>query len=73
MNVYRFECVVWVRGETLEEAQKELHDEVKYYFSQDNNLIARESDAGKLDEEGVAEMSPLFFISEITYTGSIVW
>jgi len=34
MNVYRFECVVWVRGETLEEAQKELHDEVKYYFSQ---------------------------------------
>jgi len=53
MNVYRFECVVWVRGETLEEAQKELHDEVKYYFSQDNNLIALESDAGKLDEEGV--------------------
>jgi len=50
-NVYRFECVVWVRGETLEEALKHLHDEVKYNFSQDNNLVALESDEGKLDEE----------------------
>jgi len=50
-NVYRFECVVWVRGETLEEALKHLHDEVKYHFSQDNNLVALESDEGKLDEE----------------------
>jgi hypothetical protein len=40
MNTYRFECVVWVRGETLEGALKELHDEVDYHFGQDNNLIA---------------------------------
>jgi hypothetical protein len=51
MNTYRFECVVWVRGETLEEALKELHDEVDYHFSQDNNLIALESDEGELCEE----------------------
>jgi hypothetical protein len=52
MNTYRFECVVWVRGETLEDALKELHDEVDYHFSQDNNLIALESDKGSLCEEG---------------------
>ena len=54
MNTYRFECVVWVRGETLEAALKELHDEVDYHFSQDNNLIALESDKGRLCEDGVA-------------------
>lgn len=53
MNIYRFECVVWVRGETLEEAHQELHDEVKYHFSQDNNLIALESDGGKFEESEV--------------------
>ena len=51
MNTYRFECVVWVRGETPEEALKELHDEVDYHFSQDNNLLALESDEGELCEE----------------------
>ena len=53
MNTYQFECVVWVRGETLEGALKELHDEVDYHFSQDNNLIALESDKGHLCEEGL--------------------
>jgi hypothetical protein len=28
-----------------------LHDEVEYHFSQDNNLIALESDEGELCEE----------------------
>jgi hypothetical protein len=28
-----------------------LHDEVDYHFSQDNNLIALESDEGELCEE----------------------
>jgi hypothetical protein len=51
MNVYQFKCVVWVRGETPEEALKELHDEVDYHFSQDNNLLALESDEGELCEE----------------------
>ena len=50
MNTYRFECVVWVRGETSEEALKHLQEEVEYYFSQDNNLIALESDKGQLCE-----------------------
>ena len=50
MNTYRFECVVWVRGESPEQALKELHDEVEYHFSQDNNLVALESDAGTLEE-----------------------
>lgn len=51
MNVYRFECQIWVRGESAEAALKELHDEVEYHFSQDNNLIALESDGGTLTEE----------------------
>lgn len=50
MNLYRFECVVWVRGNSAEDALKELHDEVDYHFGQDNNLIALESDGGTLEE-----------------------
>ena len=53
MNLYRFECTVWVRGETAEEALKELHDEVDYHFGQDNNLVALESGKAKLVEENV--------------------
>lgn len=51
MNLYKFECVVWVRGESAEAALKELHDEVEYHFNQDNNLIALESDNGTISEE----------------------
>ena len=51
MNVYKFEWVVWVRGYNKEAALKELHDEVDYHFSLDNNLIALESDEGVLVEE----------------------
>lgn len=50
MNLYKFQCIVWVRGETQEAALKELHDEVDYHFSLDNNLIALESDDGALVE-----------------------
>jgi len=52
MNLYRFECVVWVRGETLEAARDELHEEVKYHFGLDNNLVALDSNDGELAEEG---------------------
>ena len=56
MNLYRFNCNVWVRGESLEEALKELHDEVDYHFGLDNNLIALESDEGELvDSENQEE------------------
>ena len=51
MNLYKFKCSVWVHGETSEEALKHLHEEVDYHFSQDNNLIALESDEGELCEE----------------------
>ena len=51
MNIYKFNCTVWVRGKTKAEALKELHDEVEYHFSQDNNLIALESDEGELAEK----------------------
>ena len=51
MNLYRFECVVWVGGNRAEEALKELHDEVDYHFGQDNNLVALESNEGELAEE----------------------
>jgi len=50
MNVYAFNCTVWVRGETKEDALKELHDEVDYHFGLDNNLVALESDEGKIVE-----------------------
>lgn len=50
MSLYKFECTVWVRGESLEEALKELHDEVEYHFGLDNNLVALESDKGELDK-----------------------
>jgi len=50
MDLYRFECTVWVRGITREEALKELHDEVLYHFGQDNNLVSLESNEGELAE-----------------------
>ena len=52
MNLYEFKCTVWVRGESAEAALKELHDEVDYHFGLDNNLVALESDDGRLFEEG---------------------
>jgi hypothetical protein len=54
MNVYEFNCRVWVHGETKAEALRELHDEVDYHFGLDNNLIALESDEGKM-VEGIEE------------------
>ena len=51
MNLYRFECVVWVRGNSAEEALNELHDEAEYHFGQDNNLVWLESNEGELAEE----------------------
>ena len=50
MKTYKFQCTVWVRGKSAEEAQKELHAEVQYHFGLDNNLLALESDAGTLAE-----------------------
>ena len=56
MNVYKFECTVWVHGESAESALKELHEEVDYFFGLDNNLIALGSNEGELVEtEGETE------------------
>jgi hypothetical protein len=49
--MYKFECTVWVQGESAEDALKELHDEVDYCFGLDNNLVALDSDGGTLVEE----------------------
>jgi hypothetical protein len=46
MKTYKFNCTVWVRGEDAKQALRELHDEIDYWFAQDNNLIALESDEG---------------------------
>ena len=51
MNLYRFECVVFVRGETAEDAAQHLADEVAYHFGLDNNLIAMEAGEPELAEE----------------------
>jgi hypothetical protein len=50
MSVYKFECVIYVRGESAEAAMQELHDEADYFFGLDNNLIALGSDEGTLVE-----------------------
>jgi hypothetical protein len=50
MNLYKFECTVWVQGESVEAALQELHDEVDYHFGLDNNLIALGSNEGELVE-----------------------
>ena len=55
MNLYKFECTVWVRGTSAEEALKELHDEVDYHFGQDNNLIALESGKPELVDQTLTE------------------
>ena len=52
MNLYRFECTVWVRGESEQTARDALHAEVQYHFGQDNDLIALESGTCDLVEEG---------------------
>ena len=52
MNSYKFNCTVWVRGETAADALSDLHEEVDYLLGGDNNLIALESDKGmKVEEE----------------------
>ena len=56
MNLYKFECTIWVRGETVEAALKELHDEALYHHLQDNNLCGLESDEGEL-VESIAEQA----------------
>jgi hypothetical protein len=55
MNVYKFNCVVWVHGETREDALQELHEEADYHFGKDNNLIALQSDEGELVEVNEGE------------------
>ena len=56
MNVYKFECVVWVHGESAEDAMQELHAEADYFFGLDNNLIALSSDEGELVETETGTM-----------------
>lgn len=55
MNLYRFECTVWVQGTSPEDAEKHLHDEVDYHFGQDNNLIALESGKPELVDQTLTE------------------
>jgi hypothetical protein len=52
MKLYEFKCIVWVRGENAKAALEELHEEVDYHFGLDNNLIALQSDDGRLVEDG---------------------
>ena len=56
MKLYKFECEVWVRGETAEDALNELHDEMQSLLGADNNLIALESDNGVESDEWVENL-----------------
>jgi hypothetical protein len=51
MNLYRFECTVWVQGTSAADAEQHLHDEVEYHFGQDNNLIALASQPPQLVDQ----------------------
>jgi hypothetical protein len=51
MNLYRFDCTVFVRGNTPEEAAQHLADEVQYHFSLDNNLVALDASEPELAED----------------------
>jgi hypothetical protein len=55
MNLYKFECVVYVRGETAKDAEEHLHEEVQYHFGLDNNLVALESGKAELVDETTQE------------------
>lgn len=51
MNLYKFQCTVWVKGESAEDALEKLHDEVEYItYGEDNHLVALESDKGEFDK-----------------------
>lgn len=39
MKVYRFQCTLWVKGESAEGALEHLLDEATYHFGQDNGLL----------------------------------
>jgi hypothetical protein len=50
MNLYKFQCTVWVQGESVEEALEKLHDEVgEVIHNQDGYVKAIESDKGEFD------------------------
>lgn len=51
MNLYRFDCTVFVRGNTPEEAAEHLQDEVQYHFGLDNNLVSLTASEPELYEE----------------------
>jgi hypothetical protein len=52
MKVYRFQCVVWVRGESADDALDHLLDEATYHFGQDNGLLNLQVfNNGELDQE----------------------
>ena len=55
MNLYKFECTVWVQGTTAADAEKHLHDEVDYHFGQDTTLIALQSGNAQLVDQTLTE------------------
>jgi hypothetical protein len=51
MNLYRFDCTVFVRGNTPEEAAEHLAGEVQYHFSLDNDLVSLIASEPELAED----------------------
>ena len=65
MKVYRFQCTLWVRGESAESALDHLFDQANYHFNQDDGLLDLQVlNKGELDLEyteslnEVGELSP---------------
>jgi hypothetical protein len=51
MNLYKFQCTVWVKAESVEEALQGLHDDARFVGElEDSCLVAIESDDGEFDK-----------------------
>jgi hypothetical protein len=51
MNLYKFQCTVWVKAESLDEALTGLHEDAEYIGELDDScIVAIESDKGEFDK-----------------------
>ena len=51
MNLYKFQCTVWVKAESVEEALEGLHEDAEFIGELDDaHIVALESDKGEFDK-----------------------
>jgi hypothetical protein len=51
MNLYKFQCTVWVKADSVEEALEGLHEDAEFIGELDDaHIVALESDKGEFDK-----------------------